>query len=116
MPPTSLWNEPLDLTCGGPEFFEQARDFLLNNGAKLNQIDVLEQTNSDHKELINLESNALVALFGVASHMANYEKLIFTLQSAHELSKNCKHADAVIEKAQPHLKKYLQQIVDFVEN
>jgi hypothetical protein len=27
--PCSLWNEPLDILCGGPEFFSQARTFII---------------------------------------------------------------------------------------
>jgi len=32
----ALWNEPLDIICGGPEFFEQAKEFIGKYANKLN--------------------------------------------------------------------------------
>ena len=26
--PCTLWNEPLDIICGGPEFFQQAKEYI----------------------------------------------------------------------------------------
>jgi hypothetical protein len=40
--PCSLWNEPLDILCSGPEFFEQALTFIKERASKLT-----EQSNKD---------------------------------------------------------------------
>jgi hypothetical protein len=48
--PCSLFNEPLDMINGGPEFFSQAKNYILENSAKLckgsssNRKDLLEDT------------------------------------------------------------------------
>eukprot|EP00347_Sterkiella_histriomuscorum_P020695 403336831 len=113
LPPASFWNEPLEMINGGPEFFTQAKEFIMNTGEKLNQLDVLNEAT---QEIVTSQSNAITALFGVSIHMANYEKILDTLNTLNEFQSQCKHADQILEHAQPNLKKYLNQMVDVIEN
>jgi len=57
--PCSLWNEPLDILCGGPEFFYQAKTFIRDQAAALS-------VKQDSKDIVRDLSLALSCYFGVA--------------------------------------------------
>ncbi|CDW79829.1 hect domain and rcc1-like domain-containing protein [Stylonychia lemnae] len=111
--PAALWNEPLDIISGGPEFFTHSQEFIRKQTEKLNKQSSITEK---EVELIKTQSNAIISVFGISVLMANHERIINTLETLHEFSQNCKHSDEVFKQAEPQLKKYLKQMVDFAEN
>lgn len=81
--PGSLWNEPIDIICGGPEFFAQAKDYIIETMSKLASL----PSGDALKEAIQNMALALSCHFGVSVQSGNHQLIVESLDLNLELTK-----------------------------
>lgn len=106
--PLALWNEPLDLINGGPEFFSQASAFIQSHSSKL--------AVAPTPELIDQTSLSLTCHLQMAVHTGNHERILESFEHLHSLSNlDADTQTKVFELIRPRAIKCLKDMQDLKE-
>lgn len=95
--PLSFWNEPIESTNGGPEFFERVSKILLTKNHDFNDAETLSKL-----------SECLVALFGTVTLSGNHDLMLEALTTMISFNNQNDDADKVFKLVEGRMSQFIK--------